>query len=139
MLSARLITMSLVFCLVLGSCKKTIDQLKEQYVLGVMTTGQWFLENYTENGVDNTADFKDYKFQFYEDNKISATTSTDTQTGTWQGNTATLTMTIQFASTDPKLQRISYPWLFTDAHIGLVFAETTTASGKITIRLRKIQ
>src|SRR5690349_21663548 len=121
MTSTRLIAISAFLGLVLFSCKKTIEQQKEQYVLGVMTSGQWFLENYTENGVDNTADFKDYKFQFYDDNKISAITPTDTQTGTWQGNTATLTMTIQFTSNDPKLSRVSHPWLFTDSHVGLVF------------------
>ncbi|MEJ7767878.1 MAG: hypothetical protein WKF89_08700, partial [Chitinophagaceae bacterium] len=46
-----------------SSCKKKIDKRKEDYVLAIMVNGSWFLENYTENGIDNTADFKDHVFK----------------------------------------------------------------------------
>lgn len=137
MFRIRSIAIALSLTVMLCSCKKAIQDQKEKYVLGVMTTGRWYLENYTEYGLDKTFDFIAYEFQFFDDSKINAITATTVKTGTWQGNPSTLTMTIQFPPDDPTLNRISYPWLFTDSHIGLVFAETTTASGKITIRLRK--
>lgn len=137
MFKASVFSFLLFLSMGLNSCKKAIDDQKEKYVLSVMTTGRWFLDYYAVNGVDSTLDFQRYEFQFYDDSRIDAITSTSSQGGTWSGNPATLTMTIQFQSTDPNLIRISHPWLFTDSHIGLVFAETTTALGKIEIRLKK--
>lgn len=131
--------MSLLFVVALSfsSCKKAIDDQKEKYVLSVMTNGRWFLDYYAVNGVDSTSDFQPYEFQFHEDSRIDAITNTSSQGGIWNGNPATLTMTINFQTQDPNLIRISYPWIFTKSNIGLVFAETTTASAKIVIRLKK--
>ncbi|MEO6930031.1 MAG: hypothetical protein ABI151_00305 [Chitinophagaceae bacterium] len=138
MFKVRVIALLFLLALNLGACKKAIRDQKEKYVLGVMTTGRWFLDYYAVNGVDSTADFKAYEFQFYDDSRIEAISTSGSQGGTWSGNPSTLTMTIQFQpSQDPNLTRISYPWLFTESHIGLVFAETTTTFGKIVIRLKK--
>lgn len=137
MLKVRAFSLFLLLGISLGSCKKTINDQKEKYVLSAMTTGRWFLDYYAVNGVDSTADFQAYVFQFYDDSRIDAITTATTQGGTWSGDPSTLTMTIRFQSQDRNLTRISYPWLFTDSHIGLVFAETTTAFGKIVIRLKK--
>ena len=137
MFSIRQFALIISICLMFFSCKKAIQDEKEKYVLGVMTSGRWFLENYTENGNDNTFDFIAYQFQFYEDSRLNAITTDSIKNGTWNGNQSTLTMTIAFPAGDRTLSRLNHPWLFTKSNIGLVFAETTTASGKKTIRLRK--
>lgn len=122
----------------LSSCKKSIEKQKEDYLLGVMTNGRWFLESYVENGIDNTADFKDYEFQFYEAEKLEAISSTGAvETGTWKGDVNNLTLTVNFASSSELLKRLNHVWQWVDSHVGLVFAETTTSLGKITIRLRR--
>lgn len=120
-----------------SSCKKSIDQRKEDYVLSVMTNGRWFLESYVENGVDNTVDFLGYEFQFYEAEKLEAISNAGTETGLWVGDINNLTLTVNFASTGELLKRLNHVWQFVDSHVGLVFAETTTPAGKISIRLRR--
>ena len=138
MLNIRQSALLIILVMVLCSCKKTIQDQKEKYVLGVMTSGRWFLEYYGEGTDDKTWLFKPYQFQFFEDSRIDAIAVDSTRTpGVWHGNQSTLTMTITFAPAAPVLNLLNHPWLFTRSNIGLVFAETTTASGKKTIRLRK--
>jgi hypothetical protein len=137
MFSIRQFALIISLCLMFFSCKKAIQDQKEKYVLSVMTSGRWFLENYTENGNDNTFDFISYQFQFHEDSRLYAITIDSVTNGTWKGDQSTLTMTITFPGGDRTLSRLNHPWLFTKSNIGLVFAEATTASGKKTIRLRK--
>lgn len=122
----------------LFSCKKSVDQRAEEYILGVMTNGRWFIEYYMEGGVEMTETFKDYEFQFYESGKLDATKNNITQTGKWSGDINTLILTVNFSSQDEVLQKINHRWQWLKANIGLVFAETQTASGtKISIRLRR--
>ncbi|MEJ7769462.1 MAG: hypothetical protein WKF89_16710, partial [Chitinophagaceae bacterium] len=68
--------------------------------------------------------------------RVEAISSMGTENGRWIGNVNNLTLTINF-STSPQLKRLNYVWQFLDSHIGLVFAETITSTGKITIRLRR--
>lgn len=121
------------------SCKKkSLDERKEEYILGVMTNGRWFLEYYMEDGVEMTDSFKDYEFQFYEGGKLDASKNNTTQTGNWSGDINTLVLTVHFSSPDKVLQKLNHHWQWLKANIGLVFAETQTASGtKISIRLRR--
>jgi len=122
----------------LFSCKKSLDERKEEYILGVMTNGRWFLEYYAENGVDMTADFNGYEFQFHESGKLDGTRNNLTQTGNWSGDINTLILTVNFSSPDAVLQKLNHRWQWLKANIGLVFAETQTALGtKISIRLRR--
>ena len=120
-----------------SSCKKFIDQQKEDYVLGIMTDGRWYLQNYTEYGVDKTSDFASYEFQFYKDNKIDAISNTVTTSGTWTADINNISMTINFPASSNDMKRLSYVWKITDSYTNLVYAETTTAQGTISIRLMK--
>lgn len=123
--------------MVTSSCKKFIDKQKEDYVLGIMTDGRWFLSNYTEYGVDKTSDFASYEFQFYKDNKIDAISNTVTTSGTWTADINNISMTINFPAASNDMKRLSYVWKITDSYTNLVYAETTTAQGTISIRLMK--
>lgn len=120
-----------------SSCKKFIDKQKEDYVLGIMTDGRWYLSNYTEYGVDKTSDFVSYEFQFYKDNKIDAISNTATTSGTWTADINNISMTINFPAASNDMKRLSYVWKITDSYTNLVYAETTTAQGTISIRLMK--
>lgn len=122
----------------LFSCKKSLDERKEEYILGVMTNGRWFLEYYMEDGVEMTETFKDYEFQFYKSGKLDGTKNNITQTGNWSGDINTLILVVNFSSPGEVLQKLNHRWQWLKANIGLVFAETQTASGtKISIRLRR--
>lgn len=119
------------------SCKKVIEDKKKEYVLQIMTNGRWYLENYIDNGNDNTADFKNYEFQFYENEKIEAITTTSTDAGTWIGDVNNRTMTVNFPVASGPLMRLNHVWKFLDTSGGVVLGETQTPTGMISIRFRK--
>lgn len=119
------------------SCKKDIDKQKQDYVLGVLTGGRWFLDNYTLNDVDVTSNFSEYEFKFYENGKMDAITSSSVVSGTWSGDVTNLTFTVTLPTSDPKLVRLNYVWQWLKSNIGVVFAENVTPTQKISIRLKK--
>ncbi len=121
------------------SCKKSIDKLKEDYVLGVLTGGRWFLDNYTLNDADITYNFSEYEFQFYDNGKMDAinTTTSVVVPGTWSGDASNLTFTVNIPTSDPKLIRLNYVWQWLKSNIGVIFAENVTPTQKISIRLKK--
>ena len=119
------------------SCKKFVDKQKENYLLGIMTDGRWYLQTYSENGVDNTYLFSTYEFQFYKDEKVDAISGTSVTGGTWKGNISDLTMTSNFPSAQDPVKRLSQTWKVTDYYVDAVFAEVNTSSGVAKILLRK--
>ena len=58
--------------IVFASCKKTVDNVKEDLVVKAMTDGEWTLTKFTMNGVDITTDFSGYKFKYYSDKTVDA-------------------------------------------------------------------
>lgn len=121
----------------ISSCKKSVEEKAKDYVLNALVKGLWHLEKYEENGFDATDDFKGYEFQFHENGNLEAIKDLKVDRGNWSGDVTNLTMTIHFSSSGGLLTRLNHVWQWLDSHIGLVFAETTTASGKISIRLRR--
>ena len=119
------------------SCKKVIEDKKKEYVLGIMTTGRWYLQSVTENGVDLTADFMEYEFQFYENKKIDAISVLRTTTGNWIEDISNLTMTVKFPQTMDALDRLNQAWKLLDSSPTAVLAEATTPNGKTRIIFRK--
>lgn len=120
------------------SCKKFVDKQKEDYVLGIMTDGRWYLGNYTEYGADKTVDFAGYDFQFYKNNKLDAINGTAIEaSGTWTADVDNISMFINFTSPSDNIKRLNYKWKIVDSYTNAVFAETTTPQGKISIRLIK--
>jgi hypothetical protein len=121
------------------SCKKTVDKQKENYVLSVLTEGRWFLESYVENNIDFTYEFYNYEFQFYDNGRLDAIllATSSTTSGTWAGNVDNLTITVTFPFTNSQLYRLSKVWQWLGSNVGLVFAESVTATEKVSIRLRK--
>jgi hypothetical protein len=137
MKTSLLIIASVFLGATLFSCKKTIDKQKEDYVMNVLTNGRWYLENYTENYLDYTFDFMEFEFQFYENGKLDAITTSSTIPGTWIGDVNNLTVPVNFPGTTTQLVRLNHVWQFLGANVGLVFAETVTSTQKISIRFKK--
>lgn len=133
----KIIRLAVLLLITLSSCKKTIDQQKEDYVLSVLTDGTWFLQNYTENDADNTYDFIQYDFKFYKDGKMDAISTNATVSGAWKGEPSKLTFTVTFPASEPTLSRLNHDWQWVKSNIGLIFAEIVTPTYKKTIRLKK--
>jgi hypothetical protein len=128
-----------VLLLVAGSsCKKAIEQKQEDLLYQIITNGRWYVEQYTDNTKDVTADFFGFEFQFYSNNTVDGIKSNITKSGTWSGDFNAKTIVSAFpAAAGDTLKRLTYTWKITDSYIDFVKAETTTSTGKNTLHLRK--
>lgn len=122
---------------VVPSCKKFIDKQKENYLLNIITNGRWYLDSYIEDGVDQTALFTGYEFQFYKDEKVDAINGASVTSGTWKADISNLTFTGAFPTGMEPLQRLNHVWKITDPYEDAVYAQVRTSTGITTILLRK--
>ena len=120
------------------SCKKAIEQKERNIIIDAMTNGRWFVEQYTENTIDVTGDFFGYEFQFYENGRVDGIIGTITQSGTWNADISSYTITGIFpASAADPLKRLNYTWKITDSYLNYVVATTNTTNEANILHLRK--
>jgi hypothetical protein len=133
-----LITMCLG--MITPSCGKVIEQKQQDLLYQIITSGRWYVQNYTENNIDTTRIFSGYEFQFYDNNTVDAFANGTTKqaSGTWVGNTTNRTIVANFPPlAGDTLKRLSYTWNITNSTTTFVAAETTTAAGKNSLGLQK--
>jgi membrane protease subunit (stomatin/prohibitin family) len=122
----------------LGSCKKAIDNAKEDAVIDIMVDGQWYITKYLKANIDVTNDFTGYKFQFFENRTVDAIKNNAVQkTGTWQGNATALTIYSNFANADYPLSLVNGTFQITDSSPSFVEANTTVNGEYRWLRLEK--
>ena len=131
----------LVICLLFisfTSCKKAIDKVKENAVIDIMVTGQWYVAKYLKASTDVTADFSGYKFQFYENRTVNAfKNSVVEKTGTWDGNANDLTITSQFTNATYPLNLLNGTFKWTDSGDNFVVANATINGEYRWLRLQR--
>jgi hypothetical protein len=133
-----LVSFIIIFLITGSSCKKIIEQQQEDLLYQVITNGRWYVELYTVDATDVTADFLGYEFQFYKNNTVDGIKNSVTQSGTWSGDATAKTIVSAFpAAAGDTLKRLTFTWKITDSYLDFVKAETTTATGKNTLHLRK--
>ena len=109
-----------------SSCKKTIDKKTENYILGIMTDGHWYVYNFTDDNLDITYNYYGYEFQFYDNRTVDLISNgTVLVKGTWTEDINLFTITANFPTTDPDLLKLNNVWKITDSYINAVFAEAT--------------
>jgi hypothetical protein len=100
-----------------------------------MTDGQWGVTNFTQNGNNITSDFASYKFKYYSNKTVDAINNgTVEKTGTWDGNSGTMTTSANFTGATTPLSLINGSW-----HIdnnSWTFVEATQVSGTETRTMR---
>ena len=75
--------------LTLWSCEKEDDESKDNSFNSInqlrsgLQNGQWQIIQFTQNGTDETADYTDYKFQFADDEFVTVSNDTVSETGFW--------------------------------------------------------
>lgn len=100
-----------VAIVLLAGCKKTAEKIAEDLVIKAMTDGQWKVSNFVNNGANITADFTNYKFQYYENRTVDAINNGIVEkTGTWNGNATTMTTSANFSSPAYPLNLINGEW-----------------------------
>jgi len=124
-----------LFC---GSCKKFIEDQQRNIIIDAMTNGRWYVELYTDNTTDVTADFFGYEFQFYENGNVDGIKGASTKSGTWSADVNNYTITAVFPpSAGDTLKRLNYTWKIADSYLDYVKAKTMGATGENILHLRK--
>jgi hypothetical protein len=122
----------------LFSCKKAIEQQKEDVIIKIMVSGQWTVSKYTKGDTTVTAAFSPYRFQFRENGTVDAMRNNAVEkTGTWVGNAAMLTIYSNFTNAAYPLTLLNGTFRITDS--GLNYVEATyTLNGEVrALRLDK--
>ena len=127
------------FCLfLLGSCKKTVEKIAQDLVVDAMTSGQWKITHFTQNGTDITANFATYTFQYYKNKTVDAINNgTPERTGTWDGDAATMTTWASFIGAPNPIALLNGSWHITNNSWTFVEATQTVGTEVKTMRLEK--
>lgn len=124
--------------IMLFSCKKTVEQKKEDLVILAMTDGKWAVTIFTLNGTTITPDFANYRFKYYSNKTVDAINSgTVEKTGTWDGNSATMTTSASFTGAAYPLNLINGNWHIDRNSWTFVEASQTIGSDTKTMKLVK--
>jgi hypothetical protein len=127
-----------VLIVLLAGCKKNTEAAQEDLVIQAMTNGQWAVTNFTQNGTNITPDFAFYKFKYYSNKTVDAINNgTVEKTGTWDGNSATMTTSASFTSPVYPLGLINGTWHIDNSSWTFVVATQTNGSETKTMRLDK--
>ena len=101
----------LLFITSLAACKKTVEKIQEDLVIKAMTDGQWKVTNFTINGSNVTPDFVNYRFKYYSNKTVDAiNNSVVEKTGSWDGNSSTMTTSASFTGAVHPLALINGSW-----------------------------
>lgn len=130
---------ALCMILVLSGCKKAVQNAQEDLVIKAMTNGQWAVTSFTQNGSDITANFSDYKFQYYSNKTVDAIKNGAVEkTGTWDGQASTMTTSANFVNASTPLSLINGSWHIDNNSWTFVVATQTVGSETKTMRLDKL-
>lgn len=121
--------------LLLPSCKKAIEKKKENIIVDAMTSGQWKVASFIQDGQDLTADFSGYAFKYYENRTVDAIHSGSVEkTGTWSENVNTLEILASFQGAVDPLLRINGTWKIDKTD--WTYVESTWTSGGVVRKMR---
>lgn len=130
-----------VFALIplLTSCKKATKEAREDLVILAMTDGQWKVSSFTLNGTTITSDFTNYRFKYFSNRTVDAINNgTVEKTGTWEGNSSTMTISASFSGAILPLFLLNGTWTITRNGWTYVEATLTAGSEVRTLRLDKV-
>jgi hypothetical protein len=103
------------------SCKKAVEEQYDDVLKKLITDGSWVITKFTEVGVDITGSFGGWVCKFYDNNTLTATQGLTVQSGTWQSNSTSQTISAQFnSSVTAPLDKINGTWTIsaTSATVG---------------------
>ena len=125
--------------LLAGGCQKAIDKKKENAIINAMTDGQWVITSFVNNGTVITSDFSGYKFQYHSNYTVDAIKNGIIEnTGTWDGDPNTMTITANFNNAPSPIDLINGVWHIDNNSWTYVVASQSTGSGIKTLRLDKL-
>jgi hypothetical protein len=108
---------SLVLFFSITSCKKMIDDIKEQTITNAITDGIWYVSKFVEGGTNSTSSFTGWEAKYLSDGTFTCSKAGETTaTGTWVGNASDWTFTITFTNTPTSpVEKLGGKWTVTRA------------------------
>jgi hypothetical protein len=128
------------FCSLLmgpSSCKKFVEQQKENALEALVTNGTWRITRYLDHQTDITSSFSGYVFQFKSNGTVDGMHDEASTTGTWTGDVAARTIRSDFPDAGAPLDKLNYTWTVTDSYKDSVSARTTVDSAYNYLELHK--
>jgi hypothetical protein len=113
------------------------EELQKDFVIQVMTSGRWLVQDFTENTVDVSGEFGGYEFQFFENGTVQGIKGSIITTGTWVGNASAQTIFTSFPSGNDTLLRLNDTWKITNSSLSLVEAMPSGTSRIAYLKLVK--
>ena len=111
MFQMKKLALFITVAVLLSACKKTVEQKQEDLVVLAMTDGKWAVTIFTLNGTTITPDFANYRFKYYSNKTVDAINNgTVEKTGTWDGNSTTMTTSANFTGAAYPLNLINGNW-----------------------------
>lgn len=136
--SMKNLLLLLILVFSLTTCKKAVQRSAEDAIVVAMVNGQWAITNFVQNGTNHTADFNNYKFQYYSNKTVDAIKNgTIEQTGNWDGNAATMTTSANFPVATTPLNLINGDWHIDNNSWTFVIASQINSTETKTMRLDK--
>ena len=108
-------------------------------MISAMTSGQWVIKKFVDNGTTKTSAFSDYTFQFHANKNVDAIQGGVVEkTGTWDGDAGTMTMTANFQGAVSPLNLLNGNWHIDNNSWTFVVATQTVGTDTKTLRLEKL-
>jgi len=105
----------ILMTLVSSSCKKAVDNIKEDLMVNLITSNTWVVVRYMEGAQNITPTFSTYEFKFYKSGNVDAIENGITKaSGTWQGSEATQSITSNFPTTGDPINKLNGVWKVTN-------------------------
>jgi len=130
------IMLTLLFVAASTGCKKAVEENARRVLLDLMTNGRWVVQTFTESGVDLSADYSPWEFQFYENGSVDGLNGTQKVTGTWAVDEIKLTIQSSFPTGSPAaLTRLSETWNLTKTTLSYVEAKPSNPNRTAYLKL----
>ncbi len=112
----NIIILSLILCLTgVGGCKKTINNIKEDLMVNLITSHTWKVVKFMEGTANLTSEYAVYDFEFEKNGTVKAVLNGVTEaTGTWLGDEASQSITAAFPGAGPTLSKLTGKWTVTN-------------------------
>jgi hypothetical protein len=127
----------LIISISIAHCAKKQEEIKEDLVIKAMTSGRWIVQIFNENNENVTGEFSTYEFQFYENGTVEGISSSETKSGTWQGDANAMTIVSNFPNANDTLKRLNDTWKIIKNSFTYVEARPTNTNRTAYLKLVK--
>lgn len=125
----------LIIAISVAHCSK--KEVQKNIIIQAVTNGRWVVQQFTENTLDVSTEFKTYEFQFYENGTVQAINGSVITNGSWTANPDDRTISSVFPTGNDTLKRLNDTWRIFNNSFTLVEANPTNSARSAYLKLVK--